>query len=243
MALPVTLKDIEAAREVLEDPLARGIIKDTPTVSSDSLSAATGGEVILKLENLQRTGAFKVRGAYNKIASLSQADRDKGVICASAGNHAQGVALAARDLDVRAVICMPEDAPISKVQATRNFGAEVVLEGRDYNEAYERARELEAERGLSFVHPYDDPAVIAGQGTIGLELVERLDDLDAVLVGVGGGGLLAGIATAVKARAPDVDVIGVEPTGADALSASLAAGERVTLDSVYSIAYGMSTRS
>ncbi len=242
MALPVTLKDVEHAREVLAEPFERGIIKRTPLVEAEGLSAATGGRVHLKLENLQRTGAFKVRGAYNKIASMGDAERAAGVIAASAGNHAQGVALAARELDVRAVICMPEDAPISKVEATRALGAEVILEGADYNEAYEHAKQLETDRGLSFVHPYDDPAIMAGQGTIGLEIVESLPEVDVVLVSVGGGGLLSGIAAAVKGRSPETQVIGVEPEGASALHDSLAAGELVTLDKVDTIADGLATR-
>ncbi|PSG96653.1 threonine ammonia-lyase [Thermoplasmatales archaeon SW_10_69_26] len=235
--------DVEAARQTLADPLQRGVVEHTPTMQSEALSEATGADVHLKLENLQRTGAFKIRGAYNRISALDEASREAGVVCASAGNHAQGVALAARDQGVEAVICMPEDAPISKVQATRELGAEVVLEGRDYNEAYDRAREIEADRGLAFVHPYDDPDVVAGQGTIGLEILEAVPDVDTVLVCVGGGGLLAGIATAIKAQRPDTRVIGVEPTGADALHRSLAAGERVELDAVDTIADGLATRS
>jgi threonine dehydratase len=241
--LPVGIGDVEAARQTLADPLQRGVVEHTPTMHSEALSEATGADVHLKLENLQRTGAFKIRGAYNRISALDEASREAGVVCASAGNHAQGVALAARDQGVEAVICMPEDAPISKVQATRDLGAEVVLEGRDYNEAYDRAREIEADRGLAFVHPYDDPDVVAGQGTIGLEILEAVPDVDTVLVCVGGGGLLAGIATAIKAQRPDTRVIGVEPTGADALHRSLAAGERVELDAVDTIADGLATRS
>jgi threonine dehydratase len=241
--LPVGIGDVEAARQTLADPLQRGVVEHTPTMHSEALSEATGADVHLKLENLQRTGAFKIRGAYNRISALDEASREAGVVCASAGNHAQGVALAARDQGVEAVICMPEDAPISKVQATRELGAEVVLEGRDYNEAYDRAREIEADRGLAFVHPYDDPDVVAGQGTIGLEILEAVPDVDTVLVCVGGGGLLAGIATAIKAQRPDTRVIGVEPTGADALHRSLAAGERVELDAVDTIADGLATRS
>ena len=243
MSLPVGIGDVEAARQTLADPLQRGVVEHTPTMQSEALSEATGADVHLKLENLQRTGAFKIRGAYNRISALDEASREAGVVCASAGNHAQGVALAARDQGVEAVICMPEDAPISKVQATRELGAEVVLEGRDYNEAYDRAREIEADRGLAFVHPYDDPDVVAGQGTIGLEILEAVPDVDTVLVCVGGGGLLAGIATAIKAQRPDTRVIGVEPTGADALHRSLAAGERVELDAVDTIADGLATRS
>jgi threonine dehydratase len=242
VSLPVGIADVDEARKVLADPFERGVIERTPTVPSESLSERVGAEVHLKLENLQRTGAFKVRGAYNKITSLSPQARQRGAVCASAGNHAQGVALAAKDLGVDALICMPEDAPISKIQATRQLGAEVVLEGRDYDEAYERARELEDERGLTFVHPYDDPAVIAGQGTTGLELVEAVAELDTVLVGIGGGGLAAGIATAIAGRSPDTRVVGVEPEGADAMYRSLREDERVRLQHVDTIADGLATR-
>lgn len=241
MALPVTLEDVEAARETLHDAVERGVIKRTPTVRSDALSEATGGKVHLKLENLQRTGSFKVRGAYNKIANLGEAERRRGVIAASAGNHAQGVALAARDLDVPATIFMPEDAPLAKVQATRRLGAKVVLQGADYNEAFEHAEALVEAEDRVLVHPYDDPLVIAGQGTLGLELLEALPDLDLVVAGVGGGGLLSGIAVAVRGSS-DARVIGVEPTGAAAMSQSLAKGERVRLDRVDTVADGLATR-
>jgi threonine dehydratase len=243
VSLPVSVTELEQARQRLADPIREGAIHETPVVESEPISRATGGRVHLKLENLQRTGSFKVRGAYNKIAALGDEQCSRGVIAASAGNHAQGVALAAQRLGVDATICMPEDAPISKIQATRNLGAKVVLEGEDYNEAYDRAREIEIQKGRAFVHPYDDPHVIAGQATVGTELVGELGQLDAVLVCVGGGGLLAGVATAVHHHAPDTDVVAVEPTGADALTRSLAAGQRVTLDSVDTIADGLATRS
>jgi threonine dehydratase len=243
VSLPVGFDDIEQARERLAQPVSEGTINESPLVDSQSLSRITGGRVHLKLENLQRTGSFKVRGAYNRIASLTEAERANGVIAASAGNHAQGVALAAAQLGVDATICMPEDAPISKIQATRSLGARVVLEGADYNEAYDRAREIEADESRTFVHPYDDPLVIAGQGTIGLELVEQTENLDVVLVCVGGGGLLAGVATALANASPDTRVVAVEPQGADALTRSLAAGHRVELDAVDTIADGLATRS
>ncbi len=239
----VTLEMIQAAHETLADPLKRGVIEHTPVLRAEKLSEATGAEVFLKLENLQHTGSFKVRGAYNRIANLSADDREAGVICASAGNHAQGVALAAREQGVHAVICMPEDAPISKVQATRELGGEVVLEGENYNAAYEHARALEQDHGYAFVHPYDDPLVVAGQGTLGVELVDQVEDLDAVLVGVGGGGLLAGIATAVHSLSPQTRVIGIEPEGANALARSLEQGRKVTLEGVDTIADGLATRS
>ncbi len=234
---------IENARDILEDPITRGIIQETPVLRGEALSKATGAEIFLKLENLQHTGSFKVRGAYNRIANLTQDEANAGVICASAGNHAQGVALAAREQNVNATICMPEDAPISKVQATRDLGGNVILHGENYNAAYDHARSLETKHGYAFVHAYDDPLVVAGQGTLGLELLDQLDHIDTVLIGVGGGGLLAGIATAIKHETPDTRVIGIEPQGANALSMSLQKGNKVTLDTVDTIADGLATRS
>lgn len=239
----VTFADVQAARRVLEDPLEQGTIEKTPVMRAEALSQATVADVFLKLENLQRTGSFKVRGAYNRIANLTKDEKAAGVICASAGNHAQGVALAARELGVDAIICMPQDAPISKVQATRELGGDVVLHGENYNAAYDHARALETEHGYAFVHPYDDPLVVAGQGTLGLELLEQLDRIDTVLVGVGGGGLLAGIATAIKHESPQTRVIGIEPQGANALATSLQEGKNITLDTVDTIADGLATRS
>jgi threonine dehydratase len=191
----------------------------------------TGAEVHLKLENVQRTGSFKIRGATNRIAMLSPDEQAAGVVTASAGNHAQGVALSATRMGVDSKIVMPEYAPISKVKATRNYGADVVLHGDDYDEAAERAHEIEREGGRTYVHAFDDPMVMAGQGTIGLEIVEDRPAVETMVVPIGGG-LISGIATAAKAKKPDVRVVGVQAEGASSVAASLQKGEVVERDSV-----------
>ena len=235
--MPVTLADVEAARARL-----RGVIHETPCAYSQSLSDLTGARVFVKLENLQMTGSFKERGAANVLLQLSPAERRRGVITASAGNHGLAVAFHAARLGVGAVIVMPEWAPLTKRTAARRQGAEVVLHGENYDEAYARAREIEAERGLVFVHPFDDPRVIAGQGTIGLELAAQVPDLEAVLVPVGGGGLAAGTAVAVKGRKPGVEVIGVQADEVAAMKAAWAGGERVTVPPAPTIADGIAVR-
>ena len=217
--------------------------RHTPLEHAHTYSAMTGADVHLKLENFQRTGAFKIRGATNRIATLSAEQKDAGVVTASAGNHAQGVALAATRSGVDSKIVMPEHAPISKVKATRNYGADVVLSGRDYNEAAERAHEIEREEGRTYVHAFDDEDIMAGQGTIGLEILEDCPDVETVVVPIGGGGLISGIATAIKAQKPDTRVIGVQAEGASSAAASLEKGERVSLDGVDTIADGIATRS
>ncbi|MXV63074.1 threonine ammonia-lyase [Natronorubrum sp. JWXQ-INN-674] len=217
--------------------------RHTPLEYSHTYSSMTGADVRLKLENFQRTGAFKIRGATNRIATLSEAQKDAGVVTASAGNHAQGVALAATRSDVDSKIVMPEHAPISKVKATKNYGAEVVLSGRDYSEAAERAHEIEREENRTYVHAFDDEEVMAGQGTIGLEILEDCPDVDTVVVPIGGGGLISGIATAIKEQKPDTRVIGVQADGASSAAASLEKGERVSLEGVDTIADGIATRS
>ncbi|MHB1844730.1 MAG: threonine ammonia-lyase [Deltaproteobacteria bacterium] len=234
----VTLADIRAARERL-----RGAICETPCRRSDALSRLTGAEVYLKLENLQTTGSFKERGALNRLLLIPEGERARGVICASAGNHAQGVAYHAGRLGIRATICMPEGTPLVKVASTRGHGAEIVLHGANYDEAYEEARRREAAQNLIFVHPFDDDAVIAGQGTLGLELLEALPKLDLVYLPVGGGGLAAGVAVALKALRPSLRVIGVEARAIAPMKASLEAGRRVTLDAATSIADGISVRT
>lgn len=236
MQLP-TLADIEAARKRSES-----VVHRTPVTPSATFSELTGADVWLKLENLQRTGSFKLRGAYNKIASLSPSERSRGVVAASAGNHAQGVALAARIAGIPAVIVMPERASLAKAEAVRGYGAELVLHGVDYNEAEARALALGAERGMAFVHAFNDPAVIAGQGTLGLEILEDVPDVETIVVPVGGGGLIAGIALAVKAKRPDVRIVAVEPSGAAKLPESLRQGRVVSLQSVATIADGLATR-
>ena len=235
--MSVTLADVEAARARL-----RGVIHETPCAFSQSLSDLTGARVFVKLENLQMTGSFKERGAANVLLQLPPAERKRGVVTASAGNHGLAVAFHAARLGVGAVIVMPEWAPLTKVTAARRHGAEVVLPGENYDEAYARVREYEAERGLVFVHPFDDPRVIAGQGTIGLELVAQVPDLEAVLVPVGGGGLAAGIGVAVKAGKPGAEVIGVQADEIAAMKAAWATGERLTVPPGPTIADGIAVR-
>jgi threonine dehydratase len=206
---------------------------ESPLDPAPRLSRRLGNQVLFKREDLQPVFSFKLRGAYNKIAHLPAERAARGVICASAGNHAQGVALGARRRGVRAVIVMPETTPAIKVQAVRDLGGEILLHGDDYDAAYEHARQLADARGLEFIHPFDDPEVIAGQGTIAMELLrQRPDGIDAIFVPVGGGGLIAGIAVYVKSLYPQIRIIGVEPDDAASMQASLAAGERVTLDRV-----------
>jgi threonine dehydratase len=217
--------------------------RHTPLEYSHTFSAMTGADVRLKLETFQRTGAFKIRGATNRIATLPEADREGGIVTASAGNHAQGVALAASRLGVDSLVVMPENAPVSKVKATRSYGAAVELHGVDYDAAAERAREIEAEAGRYYLHAFDDEMVMAGQGTLGLEVVEDCPGVETVVVPVGGGGLISGVATAVKDHDPGIRVVGVQAEGAASLPQSLERGERVTLDSVDTIADGIATRS
>jgi threonine dehydratase len=228
--------DVEAATDRVADVCHR-----TPLERSQTFSDMTGAEVYLKLELFQRTGAFKIRGATNRIATLSNAQREAGVVTASAGNHAQGVALAATREGVEATIVMPENAPVAKVHATEGYGAEVVLAGENYDAAEARAHELEAQQGYTYVHAFDDPEVMAGQGTIGVEIAEDLSDVDTVVVPIGGGGLISGIATAIEARA-DARVIGVQAEGAATVPQSLDAGELVSREAIDTIADGIATR-
>lgn len=199
----------------------------------------SGCSLYLKLENFQKTGAFKVRGAYNKIAHLKQTERTYGVVTASAGNHAQGVALAAQLLGVPAVVVVPETAPESKIAATKAYGAEVVVYGENYDASYEKARALAVHRKCTFVHAFDDPFVIAGQGTIALEILESLVDLDALIVPVGGGGLISGVALAAKTLKPSIQIIGVQPFMSNALATSFELGRRVSISRPQSIADGL----
>jgi len=233
----IDIADIEAARERL-----RGAISETPCAYSQTLSEITGAQCFVKLENLQMTGSFKERGAANLLLQLDARERRRGVVTASAGNHGLAVAFHAARLGTPAVIVMPEWAPLIKVTSARHHGAEVILEGANFDEAYARARELETARGLVFVHPFDDERVIAGQGTLGLELLEQRPDLDAVLVPIGGGGLAAGVAQAIKARRPEVRVIGVQADALPAMLRSLEQGHRVTLPPAPTIADGIAVR-
>lgn len=233
----MNIKEIRAAREALE-----GIVKRTPLDGSRTLSELSGCRVFLKTENMQRTGSFKVRGAYNKIKNLSAEEKERGVIAASAGNHAQGVALAAHSAGIRSTVVMPEHTPVSKVSATKGYGAQVVLFGQSYDDAYNKALEIQQKTGATFIHAFNDPFIIAGQGTIGLEIVEDLPEVDVVLVPIGGGGLISGIATAVKALVPGAKVIGVEAKGAACACKSLAAGAPVSLETVQTIADGIAVK-
>jgi threonine dehydratase len=233
----VELRDIEAARERLA-----GVIYETPCPYSQSLSELTGARVHVKLENLQMTGSFKERGAANMLRQLSPEERARGVVTASAGNHGLAVAFHAARLGIAAVIVMPEWAPLTKVLSARRQGAEVVLHGDNYDASHAHAREIEAARGLVFVHPFDDARVIAGQGTLGLELAAQVPQLDAVLAPVGGGGLASGLAIAVKSRRPGVEVIGVEADEIPAMKAALAARDRVTVPAASTIADGIAVR-
>jgi len=230
----VSLDDILAARELLE-----GVAITTPMEESRWLSARAGGRVALKCENLQRTGSFKARGAYVRIARLSAAEREHGVVAASAGNHAQGVALAAQLLGIQATVFMPEGAPIPKEKATRGYGADVVFEGRFLEDSLAAARRYAEETGAVLIHPFDHPDIIAGQGTAGLEILEQVPEVETVLVPTGGGGLLAGIAIAIKALRPEVRVVGVQAAGAAAYPGSLASGRPVALGSMKTMADGI----
>lgn len=234
----IELADILDARERVSETS-----RHTPLDYSHTFSDMTGASVHLKLENFQRTGSFKIRGATNRIATLTDAEKEAGVVTASAGNHAQGVALAATRNGVDSKIVMPEHAPISKIEATQRYGGQVVLHGTDYNDAQTKAREIEREENRTYVHAFDDPLVMAGQGTIGLEILDDLSTVDTVVVPIGGGGLIAGVATAVKARSPETRVVGVQSEGASSVATSLEKGEVHELDSVSTIADGIATRS
>jgi threonine dehydratase len=211
----------------------------TPLLTSRSLSEETGFDVRLKAELFQRTGSYKIRGPLVKLSRLSQEERDRGVVCSSAGNHAQGVALAAGMLGVRAVVCMAENATPAKIAATRAYGAEVVLHGSIWDEADEKARELVASEGLTYVHPFDDVDLISGQGTVGLELHEDWPEAEIVVVPIGGGGLISGIATALKRENPGVRIVGVESADGPAMKRSVEAGELVTLERCDTIIDGL----
>jgi threonine dehydratase len=234
----VTLTAIKEARQRIQ-----GSIVVTPFVHSEKFSQQTGNSVFLKLENLQMTGAFKERGALNKILLLSDDERRRGVIAASAGNHAQAVAYHATKRGMKSQICMPLTTPLVKVSATRGYGAEVILAGANYDEACEEAVRRSKQFGLTFIHPFDDEAVIAGQGTLGLEMLEQHGDLDALIIPVGGGGLIAGIACAVKETNPKIKVIGVQSSRLASMKAAVDKKELVTLPANKTIADGIAVRS
>lgn len=232
----ISQEDINKARERLQ-----GIIRHTPLEPSEFFTQMTDSQIFLKLENMQKTGSFKMRGAYNKIASLGK-DVTKGVVAASAGNHAQGVALASRLAGISATIVMPEGAPITKVERTRDFGANVILTGQGYDDAFRKAQEIQQESGAVFVHAFDDPQVIAGQGTVGLEILEDLPDVDAVVVPIGGGGLISGVACAIKEQRPDIQIIGVEAADAPCMLEACKLGRVHELASAQTIADGIAVR-
>lgn len=234
----LTLDKFEEASEIVKK-----VTQETKLVYSDFYSAQTGNKIYLKPENMQFTGAYKLRGAYYKLSTLSEEERQKGLITASAGNHAQGVAYAAKCYGVKAVIVMPTTTPLIKVNRTKNYGAEVVLWGDVYDEACEHAYELAKKHGYTFIHPFDDPAVATGQGTIAMEVFKELPLVDYILVPVGGGGLATGVSTLAKLLNPKIKVIGVEPQGASCLKASVEAGKVVTLDSVSTIADGTAVKT
>jgi threonine dehydratase len=232
--MSMTYADVLAARETLGDVAVR-----TPVVESRWLSDLTGTSVHLKCENLQRTGSFKLRGAFVRISRLSAAERDAGVVAASAGNHAQGVALAAQQLGIRSTVFMPEGAPIPKERATRAYGAEVVFAGRVFDDALRRALDYARETGATFIHPFDHPDIVAGQGTVGLEMIEQVPDAATILVPAGGGGLVAGVALVVKGVRPDVRIVAVQAEGASSIAPSLLAGSPVALSEMHTMADGI----
>jgi threonine dehydratase len=214
----------------------------TPLVTCRSLSEATGFDVLLKAESFQRTGSYKIRGPLNKFAHLSEEEKRAGVICSSAGNHAQGVALAAALHGIRAIVVMAENATPSKIDATRAYGAEVVLHGTIWDEANERALELVESEGLSYIHPFDDLELIAGQGTLGLEIYDDVPEVSTVVVPIGGGGLISGVASALKSLNPDIHVVGVESAGAPAMQRSVAEGRRIELEEVHCVIDGLKVK-
>ena len=234
----LTLDKFEEASERVKK-----VIQETKLIYSDYFSSSTGNKVYLKPENMQYTGAYKLRGAYYKISTLSDEEREKGLITASAGNHAQGVAYAAQRYGVKAVIVMPTTTPLIKVNRTKSYGAEVVLHGDVYDEACEYAYRLAEEHGYTFVHPFDDLAVATGQGTIAMEIFKELPLVEYILVPVGGGGLAAGVSTLAKLLNPKIKVIGVEPEGASCMQASVEAGKVVTLPGVSTIADGTAVKT
>ncbi|MBR6014305.1 MAG: threonine ammonia-lyase [Selenomonadaceae bacterium] len=225
------------------DKQLAGVVKKTKLIPSDYFSEISGNEVFLKPENMQHTGAFKLRGAYNKISQLTDEEKSKGVITSSAGNHAQGVAFAAQKLGVKAVICMPATTPILKVEATKNFGAEVILHGDGFDDAYKYSLELQKKFGYIYVHPFNDREVLLGQGTTALEIINELKDVDAILVPIGGGGFASGVSLATKLVSPQVKVIGVEPENAACMKAALDAGKIITLKSSDTVADGCAVKT
>ncbi|MBI3018779.1 MAG: threonine ammonia-lyase [Deltaproteobacteria bacterium] len=233
----VTLADIQEAHSKIKEAIV-----ETPFKRSNYFSELLSKNIFLKMENLQNTGAFKVRGARNKLLSLTEEEKKKGVITASAGNHAQGVAHQAKLLGITSTIVMPESSPMGKVIATKGYGAKVILKGGSYDEAYEEALRVQKETGATFIHAYEDPYIIAGQGTIGLEILEKKKDVEVIFVPIGGGGLISGIAIAVKSLNPKVKIIGVQADGAATMAESLKKGKPLTLEAIRTMAEGISVK-
>ncbi|MEA4826930.1 MAG: threonine ammonia-lyase [Clostridium sp.] len=236
--MEITLESVKKAQENI-----KGVARRTPLFYSSTFSNKSGYNIYFKCENKQKTGAFKIRGAYNKIVNLSKEERKKGVIASSAGNHAQGVAYAAAAFGIKSTIVMPTTAPQAKVQATKGYGAEVVQYGEVYDECYAKALEIQKESGATFVHPFNDEDVIAGQGTIALEILEDLPETNAILVPIGGGGLISGIALTAKTLKPDIKIIGVQAEKIASTRASLEKGKLVTLNGIKSLADGISVKT
>lgn len=234
---PLTTADFQAARAI-----AHPYIHRTPILTSASLSEITGANILLKAELFQRTGSYKIRGPLNVLSKMSAENKARGIICSSAGNHAQGVAYAARVHNIPATVVMSVNAPAAKVDATRAYGATVIQHGEIWDDAYAHSLQIQEERGLTYIHPFDDPLLIAGQGGVGLEIAEDVPNVDYVIVPIGGGGLISGVAMAIKAAHPNAKVIGVESSGAPAMSRSVAEGKRVVLDSVTSVVDGLVVR-
>ncbi|NLU10802.1 MAG: threonine ammonia-lyase [Tepidanaerobacter acetatoxydans] len=236
--MEITLKDIQEAKSSL-----RNAVYKTSLVHNTTFSEMAKSSVYLKMENLQKTGSFKLRGAFNKISRLPEKDRKNGVIASSAGNHAQGVAMAATSYGIKSTIVMPKHAPLSKIAATKSYGAEVILYGDVYDEAYEKAKEIQKQTGAVFVHPFNDPEVIAGQGTIGLEILEDLPDIDIIVVPVGGGGLISGVAIAAKNIKPSIKIIGVQAKNMPSMVESISQGHITTIEGMPTIADGIAVKT
>lgn len=234
----LTLEKFEAASTVVKQ-----VTKPTKLVYSEYLSKQTGGKIYLKPENMQHTGSYKLRGAYYKLSTLTKEEKERGIITASAGNHAQGLAYAAKEFGCKAIIVMPTITPLIKVNRTKSYGAEVLLYGDVYDEAFEKARQLAEENGYTFVHPFDDTDIMTGQGTITMEIIQELPTVDYIFAPVGGGGLISGVATLAKMLNPKIQVIGVEPIEAASMSASLESGEVVTLETANTIADGTAVKT
>ncbi|MDD4569882.1 MAG: threonine ammonia-lyase [Tepidanaerobacteraceae bacterium] len=236
--MDITLKDIQEAEKGLKN-----VAYKTGLVHNTTFSEMSGNTIYLKTENLQKTGSFKVRGAFNKIAHLAEEEKKNGVIASSAGNHAQGVAMAATAYGIKSTIVMPKHAPLSKIAATKSYGAEVVLYGDVYDEAYEKAREIQQQTGAVFVHPFNDLQVVAGQGTIGLEILKDLPDVDIIVVPIGGGGLISGVAVAAKSIKPDIKIIGVQTKNMPSMVESISQNHITTIDGMPTIADGIAVKT